>query len=147
MSYFYNSYTKDILQDTLSKLSGIFNEISRVNPQILSNGYTQQMIFFSKILRENYYYFKKYFLEYNIEIGYNFNVINDKKMFYRLKGFCKEFNYYSQYSEEIDYLIHNIRSINATFSPEFQRDVDTFLFFDEQNDYKEKINSSFVKLL
>jgi hypothetical protein len=147
MSYYYNSHIKDILQNTLSKLNGIFNEISGVNPLNLSSGYTEQIIYLSLILRENYHYFKKYFLEYNIDVGHDFNVIYDKKIFYRLKGFCKEFNYYSQYSEEIDYLIHNIRSINITFSPEFQRDVDTFLFFDEQNDYKEKINSSFVKLL
>jgi len=147
LSYFYNSHTADILEDTLSKLNAIFNEVSGVNPQKISDGYTETIIFFSQILRENYHYFKKYFLEYNIYVGHNFNVIYDKKIFYRLKGFCKEFSYYSQYSEEIDYLIHNIRSINASHSEEFQRDVDNFLFFDEENVSKEKINSSFVKLL
>ena len=147
LSYYYNSHTKDILEDTLSKLNGIFNDVSGVNPQKISDGYTESIIYFSYILRENYHYFKKYFLDYNIDVGHNFNVIYDKKIFYRLKGFCKEFSYYSQYSEEIDYLIHNIRSINATYSPEFQKDVSNFLFFDEQNDSKEKINSSFVKLL
>ena len=147
LSHYYNSHTKDIIYDTLSKLNGIYNDVSGVNPQKISDGYTDSIIYFSKILRESYHYFKKYFLEYNINVGHNFNVIYDKKIFYRLKGFCKEFSYYSQYSEEIDYLIHNIRSINATYTPEFQRDVDNFLFFDEQNDSKERINSSFVKLL
>ena len=49
LSYFYNSQTKDILFDTLSKLNGIYNDVCGITPQKISDGYTDSIIYFSKM--------------------------------------------------------------------------------------------------
>ena len=147
LAFYYNTHTRDIIQDTLSKLNGIFIDLSGINPDKISDSYESIIIEYSKILREKYHYFNKYFLEYNLVIGHNFKAIYDEQVFYRLKGFWKETPYYSKYSSEIDFLIHFISSINVTDSPELQSDLKNFLFFSEKSNAKEKIHTSFIKLL
>ena len=147
LAFYYNTHTRDIIQDTLSKLNGIYIDSSGINPDKISSSYERIIIEYSKILREKYHYFNKYFLEYNLVIGHDFKTIYDEQVFYRLKGFWKETPYYSKYSSEIDFLIHIISSINVTDSPEFQSDLKNFLFFNGKYSTKEKIHTSFIRLL
>jgi len=147
LAFYYNTHTRDIIQDTLSKLNGIYIDSSGINPNKISYSYKKIIIEYSKILREKYHYFNKYFLEYNLEIGHDFKTIYEEQVFYRLKGFWKETPYYSKYSSEIDFLIHVISSINITDSPELQSDLKNFLFFNGKYNAKEKVYTSFIKLL
>ena len=147
LAFYYNTHTKDIIQDTLSKLNGIYIDLSGINPDKISGSYEKIIIEYSKLLREKYHYFNKYFLEYNLVIGHDFKAIYEEQVFYRLKGFWKETPYYSKYSSEIDFLIHFIRSINVTDSPELQSDLKNFLFFSGKESPKEKVHTSFIRLL
>ena len=147
LAFYYNTHTRDIIQDTLSKLNGIYIDSSGINPDKISNSYEKIIIEYSKILREKYHYFNKYFLEYNLVIGHDFKAIYEEQVFYRLKGFWKETPYYSKYSSEIDFLIHFISSINVTDSPELQSDLKNFLFFSGNDNAKEKVHTSFIRLL
>ena len=147
LAFYYNTHTRDIIQDTLSKLNGIYIDSSGINPYSISDSYEKIIIEYSKILREKYHYFNKYFLEYKLEIGHDFKAIYEEHIFYRLKGYWKETQYYSKYSSEIDFLIHIISSINVTDSLEFQSDIKNFLFFSGKNNSKEKINTTFITLL
>ena len=147
LTYYYNAHTRDVIQNIYSKLIAIFHDISGIIPQSLSSSYQAGILNYSTILREKYHYFNIYYLNYNLDIGHSFNLIYENKIFFKLRGQWKEMVYNSEYSSELDFIIHTICLIDVTMNDELKSDIKNFLFYKEKKNSKERANSSFIKLL
>ena len=148
LTYFYNAHTRDVIQNIYSKLIAIFHDCSGIIPSALSGSYKAGILSYSPILRENYHFFKNYFLNYNMAIGRSFNLIYENTIFLKLRGQWKELPYISKYSSELDYIIHTINLIDVDMNdPGMKSDIKTFLFYKEKKNSTDRIYSPFIKLL
>ena len=147
LAYFFNGQTRNVLQNIYSKLIAIFHDISGVIPQSLSANYQAGILSYSKILRDNYHKFNNIFLNYNLAIKHSFNLIYEETIFEKLRGKWREVSYYSEYCQELDFIIHDICIIEVNNTPELQMDLKNFLFYKEKLDCLHKANTPFIKLL
>ena len=147
LSFYYNSHVRVIFFNALSKINGIYYDASRLTPLTLSSSYIDAIRQYSDELRKNFHSFNQYYINYNLQIGKTFNLIFEEKEFYILKGLFKEIPYKSNYCIEIEYLIYNVRLINVTKSVEYEKDVQNFLFFENKDNTKEKVYTSYIRLL
>ena len=147
LAYYYNAHMRGIFFNILSKINGIYYDASKLCPLTLSQSYIDTIIKYSYELRKNFRYFNEYYINYNIQIGKSFNKIFQEKKFFILKGFFEERPYYSNYCRELEYLIYEIYLINVTKTPEFDSDVQNFLFYQKDSNKREKVNTNYIKLL
>ena len=147
LTYFYNAHTRDVIQNIYSKLIAIFHDLSGIIPSSLSSSYKAGIMSYSPILRENYHFFNIYFLNYNMAIGHSFNLIYEKTIFFKLRGQWKEIPYISEYSSELDFIIHSIYLIDVDFNDKLTSDLNNFLFYKEKVNSQDKVYTSFIKLL
>ena len=146
LSFYYNAHTRSIILNTLSKINGIYHDVSGIFPSSLSASYDKEIITYSNLIRYNYHFFNKYFLEYNQAIHHSFNLIFRERIFLKLRGFWKEIPFNSQYDSEINVLIHSITLVNSSITQEFKSDIDNFLFYYKNKNKNNKINTNFIKL-
>ena len=147
LSYYYNAHTRAIILNAFSKLNGIYHDTSGIYPSTLSNSYGQAILSYSFLLRENYHSFNNYYVEYNTALGQSLNTIYKDVIFYKLRGFWQEVPYVSKYSSELDFLIHTIYLMNVSITTEYLDDVNNFLFYKKKENCKDKIYTTFIKLL
>lgn len=114
--------------------------------------YKQQqriLIQYYSMFKESYFNFSKYYLEYNIEIGHDFNLIYQKRNFNRIEGFWEEVQYQSVFGAELESIIFQMHSINTSLiNTDFIfNDLNNFAFFSNKTESHIKVESSFIQLL
>ena len=150
LTYYYNSETKNAIINVFSKLLDYFID----NCGLISNttaspasSYKTMIINYSNELRENLHNFKKYYIEYNLEMGNSFQIIYDNKNFYKLRGRWREILYDSDYCSELDFIIHSLFLIESENLDDIIKDIDIFMFYRNSTDRGNKISTSFIKLI
>ena len=99
-------------------------------------------------LKDNYHEFYNNFVNYNLDIGHDFDLVFTKKKFTKLIGYWEETEYESKYSSELDFLIYTIFNINITHGLIKEiNDLEYLIFFQDRSATHEKVNSSFVQLI
>ena len=151
LTYFYNGHTRDIFICINSKLLQIYYDYGNLARNELADPeeYQKDIYYLSGILKDNFHNFTQSYTSYNLLIGHNLNTLYKARKFQKLRGFWQEINYESEFPTELNYIIYNVYSINVSrgASPESQLDFDHFFNFRERIDNKEKINTSFIRLL
>ena len=147
LTYYYNAETKNIILNIYSKLLGYYHDLSGLTGTKLSATYTESILSYAKELRKYYHNFNKYFIEYNLEMENSFQLIYEKRKFYKLRGKWREILYNSEYCSELDFIIHSIFLIESDDMNDIIIDVDNFLFYQNRTDRDEKIHTSFIKLI
>ena len=99
--------------------------------------------------KDYYHSFTSYYIDYNLDINHNFDILYKEKKFRELKGFWNEIEYNSQFSIEMDFMIYEFFRINLTNknSIEMKNDLKNFPYFKDRTESKEKVNTIFIKLL
>ena len=150
LSYYYNLFTKNLLLAVQSSLLYIYYDKQFFGAN-LQNDIINRYILGSLTthLKEKYHSFTDFFFEYNLAIDHDFNLIYKKEQFVKLRGFWQRYTFESKYSSELDFIIYNIfYSLSIDFnSNEIKKDFDNFLFLRGQRKKREKINTSFIKIL
>ena len=152
MAYSYNIYTRNLLVSVESDMLHIYYDayVVKLNKQDndLMNFYILGNT--TNTLKEKYHNFTEYFTNYNIDINHDFNLIYKNKLFKKLRGSWLEIEYESNYAKELDFVIYNVLTINASdkYTIESQNDYKNFLFL---KGVKEKVNERvynvFIKIL
>ena len=149
-SYCYNFNSRDIILYIFSILFQIYYEHLNFVNNTISNDNTYQEILSNLTLqlKDNYHEFYNNFVNYNLEIGNDFDLVFTKKNFTKLIGYWEETEYESKYSSELDFLIYTISNINISecLNKEIN-DLKNLIFFHNRISTHEKINSSFVQLI
>ena len=150
-SYCYNINSRDIIIYIFSILFQVYFDFSGLinNTIINENQYQSILSNLTSSLKENYHKFYSNYVNYNLEIGNDFNLLFAKKKFMKLRGFWEETEYENEYSSELDFIIYYIFKINITndIAISEKKDIENLLFFRNRTDTHEKINSIFVKLI
>ena len=149
-SYCYNFNSRDIILYIFSILFQIyFDHLKLVNNTISNDNQYQEILSNLTLqLKDNYHEFYNNFVNYNLEIGHEFDLVFTKKKFTKLIGYWEETEYESKYSSELDFLIYTIFKINITHGPIKELDdLENLIFFQDRSKTQEKINSSFVQLI
>ena len=147
LTYYYNAETKNIILNIFSKLLGSFHDLSGLTTTSLSTTYQSSILSYATELRKYYHDFNKYFIEYNIDMGNSFQLIYNSHKFNKLRGSWKEIVYDSEYCSELDFTIHSIFLVDNDTHEGLIKDVDLFMFYQNKSDSKEKINTSFIRLI
>ena len=150
-TYFYNSHIKDYLLNIHSELIQIYYDYINLakNPINNDTDYENNLHHYSSMLKENFHNFTECYFEYSIDLDQNFNILYEKKNFSKIKEFWQEFNYTSNFYQELDSLIYNIYNINLNQKGTAQSiaDLNNYLFFRERRDTKERLYSSMIQIL
>ena len=151
LTYFYNVHTRDTFFNINSKLLQIYYDYFHLVRNELSNPEEFQYDIYnlSNSLKDSFHNFSNYYLNYNLLIGHNLNSLFKKRKFNKLRGYWQEIKYESEFTTELNYIIYNVYTINISrgISPESQIDFKNFFNFKERTDTKEKINTTFIRLL
>jgi len=135
----FNAYTK--LLETYFNFKGLYT--NTITPSQKDYDFLYKKI--SKNIKENSYNFTKFYIDYSLLIGKDFNLIYKKRKFYALEGFWQEIEYNSSYASEIESIIYNLYSIN--FQQFISNDINNFIFFQNQESSHIKVETIFAKLL
>jgi len=150
-TYFYNSHTKDYLLNIYSELILIYYDYIDLakNPINNDTDYKNDLLHFSSMLKENFHNFTEYYFDYTVDLSQEFNLLYEKKNFSKIKEFWQEFNYTSNFYQELDFIIYNIYNINLNQKGNAQSiaDLNNYLFFRERRDTKERIYNSMIQIL
>jgi len=149
-SYCYNYNSRDIILYIFSILFQIYYDHLKLVNNTMSNDNQYQEILSNLTLqlKDNYHEFYHNFVNYNRDIGHDFNLVFAEKKFTKLIGYWEETEYESKYSSELDFLIYTIFNINITHGPIKEiNDLENLIFFQNRSATHEKINSSFVQLI
>ena len=150
-TYFYNSHTKDYLLNIYSELILIYYDYIDFakNPINNDTDYEKDLLHFSSMLKENFHNFTEYYFDYTVDLSQEFNLLYGKKNFSKIKEFWQEFNYTSNFYQELDFIIYNIYNINLNQKGNAQSiaDLNNYLFFRERRDTKERIYNSMIQIL
>ena len=147
LTYYFNAGTKNIILNIFSKLLGSFHDMSGLISNTLSSTYQTSILSYAKELRIYYHDFNKYFIEYNINMENSFQLIYNPHKFYKLRGSWKEILYNSEYCSELDFTIHSIYLVDNDTQEDLIKDVNLFMFYRTKTDRKEKIRTSFIRLI
>ena len=151
LSYYYISQTRE----SMLNIHSLMLELYYYNFKICMNNitdYKQQqkiLIQYYLLLKENYYNYTSYYLDYNIEIGQDFYLIYQKRMFNKIEGFWEEVQYQSIFGAELESIIYQMHSINTSLINYgiINNDLSNFLFFSNKTQSHIKVESSFIQLL
>ena len=151
MAYYYNSQTENTLLSIYSLvLENYYNGFNLSNNKV--SNYTQQQILlrqYSDIFKDYLNNFTNYYISFNIEVGNNFNLIYNQREFYKIEGFWEEVSFISGIETELDRLLFNLYSINATkiYSGSINNELKNFFFFSNKISSYIKVESTFIKIL
>ena len=134
-----NAYTK--LLETIFSFRGLFVNVITSN----ENDYNFLYKKLSKNIKENSFNFTKFYIDYSLLIGKDFNLIYKKRTFYGLEGFWQEIEYNSSYASEIETVMYNLYNVN--YSQFASNDIYNFLFFQNQESSHIKVETIFIKIL
>ena len=151
LSYYYISQTRE----SLLNIHSLMLELYYYNFQLCKNDITnhsqqqRSLKQYYDILKENYYNYSNYYLDYNIEIGHEFYLIYQKRLFNRIEGFWEEVQYQSIFGAELESIIFQMHSINTSLINfnTIYNDLSNFLFFSNKTQSHIKVESSFIQLL
>ena len=150
LTYFYNIHTKDFILNLYDKLHQVFYDHTNLstNPIQGVDEYQSDISSYSILLKDYYHNFTSYFYQYNLAIGHSLNIIHEKKIFLKLRGFWQEFEYSSDFLHELDFIIYNFFTINMSkaFTPKSFDDRKYFFFFKDRTDIRMRPVSSMIKL-
>ena len=151
LSYYYISQTRESFLNIHSLMLELYyynfylytNDITNYNLQ------QRNLKQYYNILKDNYYNYSKYYLDYNIEIGHDFYLIYQKRLFNKIEGFWEEVQYQSIFGAELESIIFQMHSINTSLinSNTIYNDLSNFLFFSNKTQNHIKVESSFIQLL
>ena len=151
LTNFYNSHTKDYLLNIYSELIQIYYDYIKLakNPINNDTDYENNLHHFSSMLNANFHNFTEYYFDYNIDLDQNFNLLYIKKNFSKIKEFWQEFNYSSNFYQELDFIIYNIYNIklNQKGTAQSIADLNNYLFFRERRNTRERLYSSMIQIL
>ena len=151
LSYFYNAHTRDTFLNINSKLLQIYYDYFNLATNELLNpeAYQSDIYNLSNDLKDGFHNFTNSYVDYNLLIGHSLNSLFKPRKFNKLRGYWQEIKYESEYSTELNYIIYNVYGINVRRGTSFesQFDFEHFFNFKERADTKEKINTTFIKLL
>ena len=151
LTYFYNAQTRDTFLNINSKLLQIYYDYFNLATNELLNpeAYQSDIYNLSNSLKDNFHNFTNHYLNYNLLIGHSLNSLFKARQFNKLRGYWQEIKYESEFSTELNYIIYNVYTINVSggISDEAQYDFEHFFNFKERTDTKEKINTTFIRLL
>ena len=147
LASFYNSHIRGNFFNILSKMNGVYHDISGICPINLSSSHFKAMKEYAEELRNNYNYFRNYFIEYHLKLGESMDILYKNYIFKIIKGYWKESDFNSDYSIEMEYLIYLIHLINDQWSPEFESDIKHFLFYKGPKNLKERVYTNFMRTL
>ena len=151
MAYYYNSQTENALLNIYSLvLENYYNAFNLSNNQI--SNYTQQQKLlrqYSDIFKDYLYNFSKYYIDFNIEVGNDFNIIYNQREFFGIEGFWEEVGFISEIEAELDRLLFNLYSINTTkiYSGNINNELENFFYFSNKTSLHIKVESTFIKVL
>jgi len=147
-SHYYNINTRQSMFNAYTKLLESFYNFRSLFVNIITPSQADHYFLYRKIskdIKENSYNFTKFFINYNLLIGKDFNLIYKERTFYALEGFWQEIEYNSSYASEIEKVIYNIYNVNySQFSSE---DIYNFMFFQNQESSHIKVETIYIKLL
>ena len=149
IAFYYNFYTRDLMLGVISVLlynyyhSYILEQKEELNE--IDNHYLLTNL--THMLNDKYHNFTESFFDYNLAINSDFNLIYKKRNFMKLRGYWQVVEYESKFSSEMDYVIFNIFQLDKTFNNNDKIDFENFLFFKGAKKSKERVKSTFIKLL
>ena len=151
LTYFYNSHTRDIFININSKLLQIYYDFFHLVHNDISNPgeYRSDIYNLSNSLKDSFHNFTNSYVNYNLLIGHTLNLLFKARKFQKLRGYWQEIKYESELTTELNYIIYNVYSINISgrASDGAESDYNHFFNFKERTDTKEKINTTFIRLL
>ena len=149
-TYFYNIHTRDFILNLYDKMHQIFYDHTNlsINPLSGLDEYQYEFYTYSVLLKNYYHNFTSYFFDYNLAIGHNFNIIYKKRKFFKLRGYFKQFEYFSDYTSEINFMLYYFLNIKMSkgVGERFYEERRNFFFFKEVKDIRMKSPSSMIKL-
>ena len=149
-SYFYNAHTRVILLYAYSRTIQIFFDYYKLTDNKILTEQEYQDIITSEAytIKDNYHNFENLYLDYNLQINHHFNLLYQKRVYKKIRGFWKEIDYYSDYSTELNYIIYTMHTINITNKNDEKLliDMDNLLFFKGENNCS-KVNTPFIQLV
>ena len=77
----------------------------------------------------------------------SFQLIYNSHKFYKLRGKWREVLYDSEYCSELDFTIHSIYLVEKDKQEDLIKDVNMFMFYQNKTELKEKIGTSFIRLI
>ena len=151
LTYFYNGLTRDTFININSKLLQIYYDYFNLASNELLNpeAYQSDIYSLSNNLKDSFHNFTNSYVNYNLLIRHSLNSLFKARKFNKLRGYWQEINYESEFSTELNYIIYNVYTIDVRrgTSLESQFDFEHFFNFKERTDTKEKINTTFIRLL
>ncbi len=151
LAYYYNSHTKDTMQNIQSKLLLVYYEfLGLIDDEINSPEDNQDLFrFLGNSLKENYFNFYDYYLDYNTMINHDYNLFWNRKKITKLRGYWQEQEYITSFPNEIELIVFHMLSFNIIQlnSTEIKSDLNNFLFFRSRSETKEKAYTNFIKIL
>ena len=142
---------RDILLNINSELLQIFMDYYGFINNTLSNEKNYQNVInnLTTSFKDYYHSFNNYYIDYNLDIDHDIDILYKEKKFKVLKGFWNEIEYNSQFSTEIDFIIYEFFRIDITNknSEEMKADLKNFPYFKDRSESKEKVNTIFIRLL
>ena len=151
LAYYYISQVRESLLNIYSLMLELYYYNYRISMNEITDYKQQQRILiqYYSMFKENYNNFSKYYLDYNIEIGHDFNLLYQKRNFYRIEGFWEEVQYQSIFGAELESIIFQMHSINTSLIniDIIYNDLSNFAFFSNKTESHIKVESSFIQLL
>ena len=149
ISFYYNFYTRDLMLGVISVLLHNYYDSYILGPQGELNEIDNHYLLtnLTHMLNDKYHNFTEFFFDYNLAIESDFNLIYKKRNFMKLRGYWQVVEYEYKFSSEMDYVIFNIFQLDKTFNNNDKIDFANFLFFKGAKESKERVKSTFIKLL
>ena len=149
-SYFYSSYTRVILLYAHSRTIQIFFDYYGFtdNKILTEEEYQDIMTDEAYTIKDNFHNFENLYLDYNLKIGHNFNILYQKRNYKKIVGFWNETDYISDYYTELNFIIYIMHSINVTNKNDEKliEDMGNIIFFRGKNNVS-KVNTPFIRFL
>ena len=147
-SHYYNINTRQSMYNAYTKLLETFFNFKSLFVNIMTPAEEDYSFLYKKIsknIKENSYNFTKFYIDYNLLTGKDFNLIYKKRTFYGIEGFWQEIEYNSSYVSEIETVIYNLYNVN--YSQFYSNDINNFMFFQNQESSHIKVETIYIKLL
>ena len=151
LAFFYNLHINEDILNTYHILISNYYEFMKFQSNSLltyqDNIYIIQNL--PPMLKDHYHNFTEFYNDFNLEIGNSFESLYKTRFIYKLRGYWKEVRYSIDYVSEMNLIVYNIYRIseNITFNSDNIKDADNLLFRKGFKEKKEKVNSSYIKLL
>ena len=156
-TFFYNNHAKNVILCIYSTVLQLFYDYSNFTENNINSDDEFQLILNSLTFQfqANFHNFTTFFIAQKILLGTNADLMFKKENFSKIKIFWKEIKYISDYTIEGNFLsyflyslnISNIKYIKAQNPDLYQKDINKFISYKETIDNKEKINTSFIRLV